>query len=189
MIDLNQKLKELEKLKINLEKKDVTLIISDFDDTIFCRKEQLEKSQILRENRWDLWNKVIMNIIWLENFINEHYIWKDFPQEIIQQMKIWKDLILTAWFKELQLAKIKATKLDIYNHIVVEKAPEKIYETIRYVIEILAYIPSKIVIYEDRPEYFVENKDLIEDFLWTKLEIMFVEMLDNQNKPNIKKIA
>ena len=51
MLDLTQQLKELEKLKINLEKKDETIIISDFDDTIFCRKEQLEKSQILRENR------------------------------------------------------------------------------------------------------------------------------------------
>lgn len=189
MLDLTQQLKELEKLKNNLVKKNETLIICDFDDTIFSRKEQLEKSQILRENRWDLGNKAIMNIIWLENFINEHYIWKDFPQDIIKQMKIWKDLILTAWFKELQLEKIKATKLDIYNHIVVEKAPEKIYETIKYVIENLAYIPSKIVIYEDRPEYFVENKNLIEDFLWTNLEIMFVEMIDNQNEPNIKKIA
>ena len=189
MLDLTQQLKELEKLKINLEKKDETIIISDFDDTIFCRKEQLEKSQILRENRWDLWNKAIMNIIWLENFINEHYIWKEFPKDIINQFQTWKDLILTAWFKELQLAKIKATKLNKYNHIVVEKAPEKIYELLRYIIQDLWYIPKKIIVYEDRPEYFVENKNLIEDFLWTTLEIMFVEMMDNQNEPNIKKIA
>lgn len=189
MLDLTKQLKELEKLKNNLEKKDETFIICDFDDTIFSRKEQLEKSQILRENRWDLGNKAIMNIIWLENFINEHYIWKDFPQDIIKNMQIWKDLILTAWFKELQLAKIKATKLNIYNHIVVEKAPEKIYETIRYVIEILAYIPKKIIIYEDRPEHFIENKKIIEDFLWTELEIILVEMIDNQTKTNLKKIA
>jgi hypothetical protein len=51
MLDLTQQLKELEKLKNNLVKKDETLIICDFDDTIFSRKEQLEKSQILRENR------------------------------------------------------------------------------------------------------------------------------------------
>lgn len=189
MLDLKEKLESLMKKRDLLEKKDETLIISDFDDTIFCRKDQLEKSQLLRENRWDLWNQVIMNIIWLENFINEHYIWKEFPKNIICQFKIWKDLILTAWFKELQLAKIKATKLDIYNHIIVEKAPEKIYETIRYVIEDLWFIPNKIQVYEDRPEYFVENKNLIEDFLWTTLEIMFVEMIDNQNEPNLKKIA
>lgn len=188
MLDLTQQLKELEKLKNNLEKKDETLIICDFDDTIFSRKEQLEKSKILRENRWDLGNKAIMNIIWLENFINENYIWKDFPKYIIQQMKIWKDLILTAWFKEIQLAKIKATKIDIFNHIVVENAADKIHEMIIYVIEKLAYIPSKIVIYEDRPEHFIENKKLIEDFLWTTLEIMLVEMINNQNKPNIKKL-
>ena len=34
MLDLTQQLKELEKLKINLEKKDETIIISDFDDKI-----------------------------------------------------------------------------------------------------------------------------------------------------------
>ncbi len=189
MLDLTKELKKFESIKKNLKIKNETLIISDFDDTIFCRKEQLEKSNLLRENRWDLWNQVIMNIIWLENFIDEHYIWKKFPKNIINQFETWKDLILTAWFKELQLAKIKATKLDIYNHIVVEKAHDKIYETIRYIIEDLKFIPSKIVIYEDRPEHFIENKSLIEKLLWTELEIMFVEMLDNQNEPNIKKIA
>ena len=53
----------------------------------------------------------------------------------------------------------------------------------------MKFIPNKIIVYEDRPEYFIENKSLIEDFLWTTLEIMFVEMLDNKNEPNIKKIA
>ncbi|MDF1682933.1 MAG: hypothetical protein P1U46_04440 [Patescibacteria group bacterium] len=39
-----------EKVKL-LEKKDIDLIIADFDNTIFCRKEQLEKSETLRNNR------------------------------------------------------------------------------------------------------------------------------------------
>lgn len=176
------------KLK-NLEKKDETLIITDFDDTLFCRKEQLEKSSLLRENRWEKWNEVIMNIIWLEEFIKTHYTWKSFPKNIINSMKIWRDLILTAWLKELQKAKLEATKLDIYNHIVVDKAEDKIYETIRYIVEDLWFIPNKIVVYEDRPNYFVENKEFIEDFLWTNLEIMFVEMIDNKVEANIKKIA
>lgn len=34
-----------------LEKKQNDIIISDFDDCIFCRKEQLEQSEILRTNR------------------------------------------------------------------------------------------------------------------------------------------
>lgn len=189
MLDLTKQLKELEKLKNNLEKRDEILIISDFDDTLFCRKEQLEISSLLRENRWKKWNEVIMNVIWLENFINEHYIWKKIPKNIINSMKIWKDLILTAWLQELQDAKLKAINLHIYNYIVVDEAEKKIYETIRYVVKNIWFIPKKIVIYEDKPEYFIENKKLIEDFLWTELEIILVEMIDNQTEPNLKKIA
>ncbi|MDD2907219.1 MAG: hypothetical protein PHH98_01125 [Candidatus Gracilibacteria bacterium] len=176
------------KLK-NLEKKDETLIITDFDDTLFCRKEQLEKSSLLRENRGEKGNEVIMNIIGLEEFIKTHYTGKSFPKNIINSMKIGRDLILTAGLKELQKAKLEATKLDIYNHIVVDKAEDKIYETIRYIVEDLGFIPNKIVVYEDRPNYFVENKEFIEDFLGTNLEIMFVEMIDNKVEANIKKIA
>gem|GEM_PF-1627998 len=50
-ININNELKKLESLKKSLEKKEIDLIISDFDDTIFCRKEQLNESEILRNNR------------------------------------------------------------------------------------------------------------------------------------------
>lgn len=188
MLELIKKLEKLKSKKDILKKQNKTLIITDFDDTIFSRKQQLENSQILRENRWDLWNKAIIEKIWLEKFIQDNYIWKEFPQNIINNMEVWKDLILTAWFEKIQKAKLKATKLYIYNHIIVEKAEDKIYETIRYVIEDLKFIPEKIIVYEDRPEFFIENKDLIENFLWTKLEIMLVEMIDNQTNPKIEKI-
>jgi hypothetical protein len=49
-------------------------------------------------------------------------------------------------------------------------------ELIKYVIYKLKFIPSKITVYEDRPQYFIEYRDLIEDVLGTKLEIMYVEM-------------
>ena len=42
MLDLTKQLKKLEKLKNSLEKKEEILIISDFDDTLFCRKGQLK---------------------------------------------------------------------------------------------------------------------------------------------------
>ncbi|NCO31988.1 hypothetical protein GW891_04330, partial [bacterium] len=51
ILDLTKQLKKLEKLKNSLEKKEEILIISDFDDTLFCRKEQLKISSLLRENR------------------------------------------------------------------------------------------------------------------------------------------
>jgi predicted HAD superfamily phosphohydrolase YqeG len=41
-MDITNELKDLEVKKNNLEKRDIDLIITDFDDTIFSRKEQLE---------------------------------------------------------------------------------------------------------------------------------------------------
>lgn len=187
-IDISNELKKLEKLKKSREKKDIDLIISDFDDTIFCRNEQLEKSELLRTNRWNAWNDIILSTIGLENYINEFYKWKKFPDDIISKMNKDYDLILTAWYKVLQDAKLKATNLiNNLNYIVVEKAEDKILETIRYIIEDLWFIPQKITVYEDRPQYFIENKDTIENFLDTKLEVIFVEMNDNYSSPKIKK--
>ena len=33
----------------------------------------------------------------------------------------------------------------------------KIFETIRYIVEELGFIPNKITVYEDRPIFFIEN--------------------------------
>jgi hypothetical protein len=46
-----QELKKLKNKLDKLEKKDIDLIISDFDDTIFSRTEQLEDSELLKNNR------------------------------------------------------------------------------------------------------------------------------------------
>lgn len=189
MLDLTKQLKELKKLKNNLEKKDEILIVSDLDDTIFCRKEQLEDNELLRNNRWADWIRVILEQIWIENFIEKYYKWKSFPKTITDKMISWKDLILTAWEINLQTSKIKALNLENINHSIVWDWEKKPFELVRYVVEDLAYIPSKIIIYEDRPEYFIENKRLIEDFLWTTLEIILVEMIDNNSEAQIKRVA
>ncbi|MDR2640772.1 MAG: hypothetical protein LBC61_05740 [Candidatus Peribacteria bacterium] len=49
--------------KITLQKKDLTLIITDFDDTIFSRKEQLESDENLVKYRGEEGNNYIMNIL------------------------------------------------------------------------------------------------------------------------------
>jgi len=189
-ININNELKKLESLKKSLEKKEIDLIISDFDDTIFCRKEQLNESEILRNNRWSAWNDVVLWVLWLDNYINKFYIWKEFPKTIIWKMRKNHDLILTAWNKKIQDEKMKATWISWnIRYIVVDHASKKILETIRYVIKDLWFIPSKITVYEDRPEYFIENKKIIEDFLWTSVDVFLVEMIDNFNPPNIKKVA
>jgi hypothetical protein len=127
-------------------------------------------------------------VIWIDTMINKYYIWKNFPKTITSKLRINHDLILSAWILELQKFKLKATWLDKFNYIIVEHAEEKTNELIRYVVEDLKFIPNKITIYEDRPDYFIENRKFIEDFLWTKLEIMFVEMNGNDKEPKITRI-
>jgi hypothetical protein len=85
------------------------------------------------------------------------------------------DLILTAWITEFQNLKIKACKLDYIKTKVVEKAEQKPETLIEYVKD-LNYTPDLIQIYEDRPKYFLENKEKIEKKLNTKIEIYLVEM-------------
>ncbi len=189
-VDIEKDIEKLQDLKNSLEKKDIDLIICDFDDTIFCRAEQLEKSEILRTNRWNAWNDMILSTLWLDKYIEEHYVWKEFPQEIFSKLRENHDLVLTAWYKDIQDKKMQATWIsDKLKYIVVDHASKKILETIRYVVEDLGFIPNKITVYEDRPVYFVENKSIIEDFLWTTVEVMFVEMQNNYSSPNIKKVA
>lgn len=175
-------------MQINsLPKKDIILIVADFDDTIFSRKEQLENDENLVKFRWAEWNNYIVNVLWIDNLIKKYYAWKNYPKTITSQLKKY-DLILTVWVKELQEAKLKATWLDKINYIVVEHWVEKPDKLVQYVIEDLKFIPKKIVIYEDRPDYFIEKKSFIEEYLWTNLEIMFVEMVSNNKEPKIKKI-
>ena len=154
------------------------LIVADFDDTIFSREEQLNKEKILRENRWDAWNKVMKDILGFEYMIKNYYKNKTFPKSIISKMKE-NDIILTAWMKDYQKLKQKACWLENIKMIVVEKAEQKIEKLIEYV-KNLDFIPDLIEIYEDRPKYFLEYKDVIENVLKTKVGIYYVEMNGNK---------
>ena len=187
MIDKNLFEKYKNQIK-KLEKKNIDLIIADFDDTIFSRAEQLASSELLRNNRWEAWNEKIFNEIWLENYWNKYYKNKQYPNTIVSKLKKWTDLILTAWRKELQECKLNHTWLINHNYIVVKNAEDKILETIKYITNTLKYIPNKIIIYEDRPKYFIEYKKLLENTLQVPIDIIFVEMKNNNDKPKLTKI-
>lgn len=179
-------LKIFEKAKKNLQKQDEIFIVSDFDDTIFSTKEIIEKD-VREGRRWEEWNIFIKENIWYKNFVKEFYEWKDFPKTIIKNF--WNnDLILTAWDEELQKLKIKATWLKNINLKVVKKASEKPFEMIKYIFENLKFLPKEIHIYEDRPEFFLETKKEIEDFLNIKIKIFLVKMKDNFSEIKIKEI-
>ena len=164
-----------------LEKKDLELKFADFDYTLFSRDEQLENEPWLKENRWEDWPKFILKKVWMTNFLNKYHKNKSIPKNIIIKMNPETDVIITAWIYEFQKAKINLCKeLDGYKTIITKNWEDKIIALIRYIIFELKFIPSKITVYEDRPKYFLEYRDLIEDVLWTQLEIVYVEM--NWNK-------
>lgn len=169
----------------NLPKKDENLILCDFDDTIFSRKDQLEINEMLFKNRWDAGTKIIINEMGIEEYINTFVANKSYPRDIINTLDTKKDLILTAGIYETQIAKIRACWLENYQVLVTPSWQDKILSSIRYVLFTLKYLPKTITLYEDRPEYFIEYRDLIEDVLETKLIIKKVVMHGNTGKMDI----
>jgi len=171
-----------------LEKKESIFRICDFDDTLFGRSDQLAWEEMLRLNRGEAGNTIITNTLGIENFIAKYYKWKSYPKDILSQLDKKSDLILTAWLTELQHMKVQSAGLWEYNLKVVESGEKKILEALRYIIFELQYIPSEIVVYEDRPQYFIEYRELIEWVLWTKLTIIYVEMDRNDGYKKIEEI-
>ena len=176
------------KLKIkNLIKKDEFLIVSDLDDTIFSTYNII-KEDYRKWKRWDNWNQYIIKNNLIDKIINLEYKNHKYPTIITKLLKPNKDLILTAWIKEFQEKKISALWLEQIKYIIVNKASEKIEALILYIINDLKYIPKTIIIYEDRPEYFIKYSEYIEKLLWTKIEIMIVDIKNNNKNPKIKKL-
>ncbi len=182
-----EELNILETKKNILEKKDIDLIITDLDDTIFSTKEAIEKD-IRKWRRWEEGNKYIVEVIWIKKFIDKFYLNKIYPKSIVSKLRKNHDLIITAWYKDIQLEKLKACKLTHINYRIVSNPEEKIIETIRYIVNKLNFIPSKIIIYEDRPKFFIEYKDFLEKFLWIKIKIIYVEMINNEIEPKLTQI-
>ena len=169
-----------------IEKKDIDLIVSDFDDTIFSIEESL-KENYTEGRRWEEWNKFLLENNLIDSIVKEQYKDKKYLKDISSKLRENHDLILTAWMLDFQVKKITALNLDNINTVVVHHAKDKIIELIEYII-FIDFIPNKITIYEDRPELFIEYKDLIENILWTKLEIFLVEMDWNREYKKIKKV-
>ena len=98
---------------------------------------------------------------------------------------------LETCYKNHPLPKDILDKLDANRDIIMTAGGSKdfqIPEHIRYVIFELRYIPTKIIIYEDRPEHFIEYRELIESILGTKLTIMKVEMDGNRGYKRIEAV-
>lgn len=171
-----------------LPKQDNSFIICDVDDTLFGRRDQMLWEPELQKNRGYAGNTYMINEIGIHNMIKKYYAWRKYPQDIISKLSPENTLLLTAGIPEYQQLKIRAMKLEDFPLQVVWEWKNKILETIRYILFELKYSPSEIVVYEDRPQYFIEYRDLIEWVLWTKLTIMYVEMDGNEGYKKIEKV-
>jgi len=168
--------------------KDTVIRIVDFDDTLFSREEQLEKESTLRENRGWAGIDVIVNTMWISQFIDTYYRGYDFPHDIFNLMNPETDLILTAGLRELQYMKTEAVWLLDFPTTVVDEWKDKVLEVLRYIVFEFGVIPREVIIYEDRPEYFIEYRELLEWLLWTNITIMKVEMDGNRGYKRIEEV-
>ncbi|MCD5374977.1 hypothetical protein LR010_00830 [Candidatus Gracilibacteria bacterium] len=171
-----------------LLKQDSSFVICDLDDTLFGRKDQMQGEPELKKNRGYAGNTYMINEIGIHEMIRKYYMDTEYPQDILSRLTPEKTLLLTAGIPEYQQLKVRAMHLEKFPLQVVWEGKDKILETIRYVLFELKYIPSEIVIYEDRPHFFIEYKDLIEGVLGTKLTIMYVEMDGNNGYKKIEEI-
>ena len=169
-----------------LERRDTSFVICDLDDTLFGRRDQMEAEPELVKRRWYEWNVYMINQIWIHSMIKNHYEWKSYPQDIIEKLSPEHTLLLTAWVPEYQYLKRRAMKIENFPMRVVWEWKDKIMATIQHILFELKYIPSEIIVYEDRPQYFIQYRELIEWVLWCELTIMRVEMDGNEGYKKIE---
>ena len=170
------------------EKKNIPFIIADLDDTLASRDRLWKEEELLRINRGQEWNKVVINHFGINTIIERFYENQTPPKDISELLSPDNCVILTAGVPEYQYRKREALWLTHLSINIVESWADKILETIRYVLFELWYIPREIIVYEDRPHFFIEYRELIEWVLWTKLTIMKVEMNGNADYTSIEEV-
>jgi hypothetical protein len=171
-----------------LGREDRIVRICDFDDTLFSRETQLQQDKKLSENRGAAGIHMIVDEMGIHDYIDKYYRGVDFPHDIFNLMDPETDLILTAGLRELQYMKTEAVGLLDFPTTVIYDGKDKILETLRYIVFELGFIPTEIIVYEDRPDYFIQYRELLEGILGCKLTIMLVEMNGNKGYKKIEEV-
>lgn len=169
-----------------LEKKDSSFIMCDMDDTLVSRSRITEEEELLRTNRGAAGNKLIVNHFGINNIISRFYENQNPPQDIAKLLTRENSIILTAGVVEYQYRKRESIWLTHIPIKIVWDGKDKIMAAIQYVLFVLKYIPSEIIVYEDRPQYFIQYRELIEWVLGCELTIMRVEMDGNKGYKKIE---
>ena len=170
---------------------EITLNVLDFDDTIYSRDEQLQM-WIFQDNRWEKGNEIIENYIGFDSMLEKFYRKNLAVQRLLaiieSQNQTHKAMILTAWKVNWQNMKCESIGIK-WNQVpieVVSWSSEKPRRLIDYIIK-LGYIPWKIIVYEDRPEYFLQSGVWISQILWwIELVIDEVQLSQRPNRRQIK---
>ncbi len=190
-LSVNSIIKLTEKLSLLKIKKEVVLNVLDFDDTLYSRFNQLQSS-LYQDNRWNEWNKLIRQN-GIDNFIKKFYkkTWA-----VLKLFKILENqnhnhrsIILTAWENDLQLLKCEAIWI-VWNKpkiVVVKESKNKPMKMLSEIIESW-YIPWKIIVYEDRPEFFLWNNwKTLAKMLWIEIVVDHI-FLEQDDSTKIAKI-
>lgn len=164
------------------------LRILDFDDTIFSREEQLVSEPLLRENRWSAGIDVIIHTFWITPYIQKYYTNKSYPKDLLQETENVHICILTLGDTSLQQAKIQALWLGNIPQIIVKNGPQEKIEALITYVQSQEESFESIEIYEDRPQYFIENRDYIMQTTGLPLKIYLVEMDGNRGYKKIEEV-
>lgn len=147
-----------------------TLNVIDYDDTMQHRHYQLQDGR-LQDNRWLAGNKVIDEVIGREKFLENHYRRDSIVRRIAHILEMQDEnhvsRILTAGEETWQTSKTKITGVfdKIHGINIVSSWDQKIAKMLHMILW-LWYIPSKIIIYEDRPEHFQKAATALTKLLW-----------------------
>lgn len=157
-----------------------TFNVLDYDDTISCREWSFDKFPELLERRGSAWNEYIEQELWYEKYVERVYGEKDRVAKLVNVLlssdPYTDSLILSAGIDELQWYKFSRTWLAGAKKQVVSSQAEKPRRLLHYIISKLWYIPGKIIIYEDRPDCFLECGDLLAKILGVEIVVNHVHL-------------
>lgn len=183
-------IQKLNQLQLHIWSK---LDVVDIDDTLWSRYNTLQYKD-LSDKRWDLWNKdIVENQGWYLEFAKNNYNWSSSVKEMVDIIVAGnennKSIVLTAWVKEFQEAKLSNMWLGKVNKwmLVVDKSSEKPKKLFEYIINDLGYIPNYVNIFDDRVTYFNILWPIISKILWSKLIVNEV-MLSTSDTTKIQSV-
>jgi hypothetical protein len=174
-----------------------TVRFVDLDDTLVARWPELERDLGMRLHRWESAYPYLDKQGWVWWYIDKFHRnamsrFDNFREVLHWTYSNTQPVILTAWRKDYQTAKIRANDLSSVPSIIVPKAEMKIWAMIRF-IEHLGYIPSKIEFIDDRIGNFAWLDEVLSRFCWVPVTFekavpnwysVWVEQLTNRTKTN-----